>query len=86
MWDYLRKHYKGTEEIMGVFATPASDYLFKVRKDEKKLSKELADVFHHTVYQLLFAANRARHDIQMAVLLLTTWVKAPDRTEQNRTT
>ncbi len=60
-------------------ATPASDHLFKVREDGRKLSKELAEVFHHTVYQLLFAANRARHDIQTAVSFLTTWVKAPDQ-------
>ncbi len=79
-WDYLRKVIKEfPEEIMGVCATPASDHLFKVQEDGRKLSKELAEVFHHTVYQLLFAANRARRDIQMAVSFLTTWVKAPDQ-------
>jgi hypothetical protein len=60
-------------------ATPASDHLFKVQEDRRKLSKELAEVFHHTVYQLLFAANRARRDIQRAVLFLATRVKAPDQ-------
>ncbi len=80
MWDYLRKVIKEfPEEITGVCATPASDHLFKVREDGSKLSKELAEVFHHTVYQLLFAANRARNDIQMAVSFLTTRVKAPDQ-------
>ncbi len=39
----------------------------------------MAKVFHHTVYQLLFAENRARCDIQMAVLFLTTWMKASDQ-------
>jgi hypothetical protein len=62
-----------------VCATPASDHLFKVREDGRKLSKELAEVFHHTVYQLLFAANRARHDILTEVLFITTRVKAPDQ-------
>ena len=47
--------------------TPASDHLFKVHEDRRKLNEELADDFHHTVYQLLFAANRERHDIQTAV-------------------
>jgi hypothetical protein len=42
------------------------------------MSKELAEAFHHTVYQLLFAANRARRDIQMAVSFLTFQVKAHD--------
>ena len=54
---------------------PACDHLFKVREDGKKLNEELADAFHHTVYQLLFTANRARRDI---VSFLTTRVKAPD--------
>jgi hypothetical protein len=62
-----------------VCATPASDHLFKVQEDGRMLSEELAEVFHHTVYQLLFAENRARRDIQTAVLFLTTWVKAPDQ-------
>jgi hypothetical protein len=80
MWDYLRKVIKEfPKEITGECATPASDPLFKVQENERKLSKELAEVFHHTVYQLLFAANRARCDIQMAVLFLNTWVKVPDQ-------
>jgi hypothetical protein len=66
------------EQITGVSATPAADHLFKVREDGKKLSKEQADAFHHTMYQLLFAANRARQDIQTAVSFLTTRVQAPD--------
>jgi hypothetical protein len=58
MWDYLRKVIKEFPEgITGVCATPAGDYLFKVHDDGKKLNEEQAEVFHHTVYQLLFAAN-----------------------------
>jgi hypothetical protein len=45
------------EEIVGKAATPADDHLFKVREDGQKLDEEQADAFHHTVYQLLFAAN-----------------------------
>ena len=79
MWDYLRKVIKECpEEITGVCATPASDHLFKVREDGGNLSEKLADAFHHTVYQLFFAANRARRDIQTAVSFFTTQVKAPD--------
>ncbi len=40
---------------------------------------EQADTFHHTVYQLLFVANRARRNIQTAVSFLTTRVQAPDK-------
>jgi hypothetical protein len=61
MWDYLQKVIKKFPvEIMEVCATPASDYLLKVRKDGRKLNEEMAEAFHHTVYQHLFAANRAK--------------------------
>ena len=59
--------------------TPGSDYLFKVHDDRRKLDKEMVEAFHHTVYQLFVAANRAMRNIQMAVLFLTTRVKAPDK-------
>jgi hypothetical protein len=50
MWDYLRNAIKEfPKEITGVCATPASDHLFKVQEDGRKLSKELEEVFHHTV-------------------------------------
>jgi hypothetical protein len=39
----------------------------------------MANAFHHTVYQLLFAANCAPQDIQTAVSFLTTRVQAPDK-------
>jgi hypothetical protein len=81
MWDYLRKVIKEfSKEIQRVCVTTASDHLFKVQDDGRKLSKELAEVFHHTVYQLLFAANRVRRDIQTTVLFLTTWVRHQTKT------
>ncbi len=50
MCQYLSKVIEDfPEEITGVSATPAADYLFKVREDGKKLNKEQADIFHHTV-------------------------------------
>jgi hypothetical protein len=60
------------EEITGVCATPARDYLFKVHEDRKKLNEEQAEAFHHTVYQLLLAATRASCNIQIVVSFLTT--------------
>ena len=49
-----------------------------MNENGRKLGEDQSDAFHHTVYQLLFAANRARRDIQTAVSFLTTRVKAPD--------
>ncbi len=80
LWDYIKNVIQEfPEEITGVCATPASDYLFKVWEDGTKLNEELAEVFHHTVYQLLFAATRARRDIQTVVSFLTKQVKDPDK-------
>ena len=64
--------------IKGKAATPTHDRLFKIRddKDAKKLSKEQALAFHHTVAQLLFMT--AGQDIQTAVAFLTMRVKSPD--------
>ncbi len=42
------------------------------------MNEELAEAFHHTVCQLLFAASRARPDIQTEVSFLTRQVKDPD--------
>ncbi len=65
MWDYLGKVIKDfPKEITGTCATPAGDHLFKVHEDRRKLPEELTDAFHHTVYQLLFAANRAWRDMR----------------------
>jgi hypothetical protein len=69
------------EMITGKAATPAADHLFTVKnkKEARVLKEERALVFHHTVAQLLFMSMRARLDIQMAVLFLTTRVKSPDK-------
>jgi hypothetical protein len=67
------------EEIVGKLSTPAGDHLFKIREDGQNLDDEMADAFHYTVYQALFAANCAHQDIQTAVSFLTTRVQAPDK-------
>ena len=80
MWDYIQKVIREfPEEITRVCATPASNYLFKVCEDGRNLNEEQAEVFHHTVYQFLFAANRSRCNIQTAVSFLTTRVKDPGK-------
>ena len=46
--------------------------------DEKKLPKEQAKTFLHTVVQLLFESRRRRRDQQTAVAFSTTRVEVPD--------
>ena len=58
--------------------TPAADHLFEVNSKATKLSRDKAEDFHHYVAKLLFAAKRARPDLQTAVAFLCTRVKSPD--------
>jgi hypothetical protein len=79
MNQYLSKVIKEfPQEILGKCATPAADHLFKIRENGKKLNEQLVEAFHHSTYQLLFAANWAWRDIQIAVSFLTAWVQEPD--------
>jgi transposase-like protein len=81
MFKYLNNVIENFPEIIcRRAATPAHDKLFEIRDNEevKKLNKEQALAFHHTVAQLLFMATRARQDIQTAMAFLTTRVKSPD--------
>ena len=58
--------------------TPASDWLFQVRDDSKKLDKERKEFFHTAVAKALFLCKRARPDISTAVAFLSTRVTDPD--------
>ena len=58
--------------------TPAADHLFEVNEDAERLSKKDAEIFHSYTAKLLFAAKRARPDIQTAIAFLCTRVKDPD--------
>ena len=67
-------------KIVGSAASPSAEHLFKVRdeKEAKYLPGEQAQSFHHTTAHLLFMCSRARRDIQISVVFLTTRVKQPD--------
>ena len=55
--------------------TPACESLFQISSNSPKLSEQERELFHHTVAQLLFAAIRARPDILLPVIFLTTRVQ-----------
>jgi hypothetical protein len=69
---------KFPQEILGMCTTVVADHLYKTQENGKKLNEELVETFHHTTYQLLFSANRARLGIKTAVSFLTTQVQEPD--------
>ena len=64
--------------VIGSAVMPATESLFKVNEDGKKLDEEKAQQFHTTVAKALFLCKRARPDIQVAVAFLTTRVTEPN--------
>ena len=68
------------EAITTSAPSPHTDNLFKVRDEEeaKYLPEKQADMFYHTVAQLLFLCMQSRRDIQTSVSFLTTQVRRPD--------
>ena len=52
--------------------TPASEFLFKMRKDVKVLLEKQVAIFHTFVVKNLFASKRAQPDISVAVAFLCT--------------
>ena len=81
MFDYLEDIIKNLPADLRTTrntSTPAAEHLFNVDPKATKLTQKKADEFHHYVAKLLFAAKRARPDIQTAVAFLCTRVKSPD--------
>jgi hypothetical protein len=69
------------EKIASSCTLPAGNHLFTVRAalEAKFLPEEQAQVFHHTVAQLLFLCKQTCRDIQTAVYFLTTCMKRPNK-------
>ena len=49
------------------------------KEEAKYLPEKQAEMFHHTVAQLLFLCMQSRRDIQTSVSFLTTRVRRPDK-------
>jgi hypothetical protein len=74
------------DDMNGTSPTPASDNLFDVDEDSPALNEKEADFFHRTTARLLFAAKRARPDLQVAVAYICTQVKSPNRSDYRKLT
>jgi hypothetical protein len=87
MYDYLEDILlEAPSDMDGGSATVASDHLFTVNPEGEKLNLEISDYYHRTVARLLFAAKRARPDLQTAVAFLCTRVAAPDTDDYKKLT
>jgi hypothetical protein len=82
MYDYLEDILEEMPDDMnGTAPTAASDNLFDVDEDSPQLNEKESDFFHRTTARLLFAAKRARLDLQVEVAYLCTRVKSPNQSE-----
>jgi hypothetical protein len=88
MYDYLEDILEEMPDDMnGTAPTPASGKLFEVDEDSLPLNEKESDFFHHrTTARLLFAAKRARPDLQVAVAYLCTRVKCPNQSDYRKLT
>jgi hypothetical protein len=87
MYDYLEDILNEMpDDMKGTAPTPASDNLFDVDEDSPALNEKESDFFHRTTARLLFAAKRARPDLQVAVAYLCTRVKAPTQSDYRKLT
>ena len=82
MRQYISKILQELEHLKdgweGKAITPATENLFKIDDNAKKLEKTVSESFHHVVAQLFFYVNELIPYIQTAVAYLTTRVKQPD--------
>jgi hypothetical protein len=85
MYDYLEDILdEMPDDMNGTAPTPASANLFDVDEDSTLLNEKESDFFHRTTARLLFAAKRARPDLQVAVAYLCTRVKAPNQSDYRK--
>jgi hypothetical protein len=80
MYDHL------PEDMNGMSPPPASDNLFDVDDESPSLNEKESDFFHRSTARLLFAAKRARPDLQVAVAYLCTRVKSPNQSDYRKLT
>jgi hypothetical protein len=59
-------------------ATAAPDDLFKIDEDAVKLDQARAKAFHNITAKGIYVTKRARPDISLSIVFLTTRVKGPD--------
>lgn len=82
MIDYLRDIVDDMPvDMKGGARTTVRSNVFEVDTESPLLSQKRADFFHRISARLLFAAKRARPEIQVAVAFLCTRMKAPNESE-----
>jgi len=68
----------GLNNITGVAGTPATNNLFRVREDSRKLDTDEKEFYHSTIAKLLYLGKRVRPDLLVAISFLVRRVQSPD--------
>jgi polyhydroxyalkanoate synthesis regulator protein len=73
MQSYLKEALEAfPEDTSRSVTSPASNHLYTVNPNAKKLPEHLRECFHHIVAKLLFVATRGRPDFQPTISFLTS--------------
>ena len=89
MYEYLEDILKEENErsdMNGLAVTPVSDDIFTIDEASPKLSDKKSDYFHCVTASFLFAAKRAKPDIQVAVTYLCNRVKGSTESDYHKLT
>jgi hypothetical protein len=88
MIDYIKMIlHDAPKEMRGSAATPAANHLFQVNTvNPIPLDKDKAEIYVHTVMQLLYLSQRARPDIRSAVSFLCGRLTKPDQDDYKKLT
>ena len=78
IYDYIEDIIvRAPPDMRGIAPDPAKSKLFSVHGSSPRLNTAQADFYHSMTARLLFAAKKARPDIQVAVDYLCTRVREP---------
>ena len=69
---------EGLKDITGVVGTPATNNLFRVREDSRKLDADEKEFYHSTIAKILYLGKRVRPDLLVAISFLVRRVQSPD--------
>jgi hypothetical protein len=80
MEDYISNLLEETpdDQIKGMASSPASNHLFDVNSNCKKLASNTAVIYPHLTAKLLYLSKHTRPDILTSVSFLCTRVQTPD--------
>jgi len=73
-----------SEDGIKEYCSPADEYLFNEDPNTKALEPPKQKAFHSTVMKLMYMAKRVRGDVLLPVLWLSTRVKSPTVSDENK--